>query len=145
GKILIGAPLDGSGGSEAGAAYLFDPASGDFRRLQKDQPAAGDLFGTSVAALGPYLAVGAPGDDTGAPDAGAVYLFDQAGRLLQAFRNPSPDPGDRFGFSLAFFSQVHLAPAGRGPDIVTTGGLAVGAPGDDRGAPDAGIAYVYVY
>src|SRR5688572_16644532 len=79
------------------------PAVGDLiRTLANPGPALADQFGTSVAADGDYVAVGAPFDDTGATDAGAVYVFNRlTGNLLHTIPNPSPAAGDRFGHAVA--------------------------------------------
>ena len=61
-NILIGAPQEDLYGADAGAAYLFDAASGNLiQSLSSPAPAAGDKFGQSVGISGNYLAIGAPG------------------------------------------------------------------------------------
>jgi hypothetical protein len=91
-------------------------------------PATGDTLGFSVAGLGNNVLIGEPLDDTGAMDAGAVYLFDGAtGALLRTFFNPSPGEGDQFGFFVAAVGNNVL----------------VGAPFADAGATDAGAAYLF--
>lgn len=96
--------------------------------LQPPTPAAGDGFGTAVVAFGNAILVGAPGDDSLATDAGAVYLFEGAtGKLLRAFLNPSPAAGDSFGAAIAVAGTFVI----------------IGAPGDDAGAPNAGVAYIF--
>jgi cysteine-rich repeat protein len=55
-----------------------------------------DLFGASVAAVGPNVIVGAPNGVSFYT--GVAYLFDGAtGGLLQTFNNPTPDGDDGFG------------------------------------------------
>ncbi|MGH7452332.1 MAG: FG-GAP repeat protein, partial [bacterium] len=46
--------------------------------LPNPTPANTDQFGNAVAAVGNKILVGARNDDTGASNAGAVYLFDSA-------------------------------------------------------------------
>jgi hypothetical protein len=135
--LLVGAPkFDQAGQPDAGAAYLFDgnPASPTFGQLQKilqkSSPIATDQMGYSVAALGPYALVGAPFDDTGAVDAGAVFLFDPADPSPtpagQKIADPSPQTNDNFGWSIAT----------TGFDVI------VGVPNEDAlGQPDSGGAY----
>ncbi|MBN2474997.1 MAG: tandem-95 repeat protein [Pirellulales bacterium] len=127
--VLIGAYRDDTGALDAGAAYLFDPATGALRQsFQKPTPAAGDWFGYSVAAAGDNVLVGAYRDDTGAPDAGAAYLFDAAdGRLLQTFLNPTPEANDWFGYSVAGTDDRVL----------------IGAWRDGANGPMAGAAYLF--
>jgi len=102
-RLLVGARFDDSVGEDAGAAYVFDAASGDLlHKLTSPAPAPGDEFGYAVAGVGNDLLVGARLDDTAAEDAGAAYLFDGlTGALLQTYVSPAPADGDRFGVSLA--------------------------------------------
>ena len=101
-----------------------------------------DGFGISVARDGVWLAAGAPGDDTGGTNKGAVYLIkdgdndgdwsdavsadvikishDTAGITLAS--------GDKFGTGVAFADGV----------------LAVGAPYDDTGGSDSDRGVVYL-
>lgn len=59
-------------------------------------------FGSSVAAVGSErVLIGAPGDDTGAENAGAAYLFSTNGTLLMTFTNPVPKTGASFGEAVA--------------------------------------------
>src|SRR2546428_2901691 len=77
GDVLVGAPFDSQLVPNGGAAFLFDGKSGALKQtFFKPTPAAGDLFGAAVAAFGTDVLIGAPLDDGGAQDAGAVYLFD---------------------------------------------------------------------
>jgi len=128
-KVLVGAPYDDTGASNAGAAYLFDGVTGQLLlTLPNPTPAANDCFGWSVAAVGDQVLVGAPYDDTGASNAGAAYLFDGVtGQLLLTLPNPTPAADDRFGSAVA----------GVGGNIL------VGTPYDDTGAGNAGAAYLF--
>ena len=127
--VVVGAYGDDTGATDAGAAYVFDAATGDFlRTLANPMPAAGDSFGSSVAVSGNAVVVGAYGDDTGATDAGAAYVFDATtGVLLRTLANPTPGAGDEFGSSVAVSGST----------------VVVGALSDDTGAQDAGAAYVF--
>ncbi len=103
-KLLIGAHREDSASVEgAGAAYLFDGTTGQLlHTFLNPTPAESDRFGLSVAALGDDVLISAIGDDTGATDAGAVYLFDEeTGGLLHTFLNPTPEPAKYFGADLA--------------------------------------------
>ncbi len=128
-NVLVGAYLDNTGASNAGAAYLFDGITGTLlKTFLSPTPDASDLFGTSVAAVGNNVLIGADGDDTGANDAGAAYLFDSTtGNLLETFLNPTPAADDIFGQSVAALGNNVL----------------VGAPLDDTGAPNAGAVYLF--
>lgn len=129
-NVLIGAPFHDTGANDAGAAYLFDGASGAllFSFLNPNPGLAGDNFGSSVAGAGDNALIGAPNEDFGVTNAGAAYLFDGAtGTLLHTFQNPTPAGTDQFGASVA----------GLGNNLL------VGAPLDDSGASNAGAAYLF--
>jgi len=128
-NVLVGAPYDKTTGEEAGAAYLFDGTTGDLlQTFTAPDPGAGNAFGSSVAALGDRVLVGASYDDTAAQNAGAAYLFDVAtGQLLQTFLNPTPNGFDAFGSVVAAVGDKVL----------------VGAYRDDTGGRDAGAAYLF--
>jgi len=68
------------------------------RRISKPTPAAGDQFGVSVAAVRGHLCLSANRDSTsGAPQAGAVYVFHGAsGNPRLTIPNPQPNVLDRF-------------------------------------------------
>jgi hypothetical protein len=102
-NVLIGAPSDNTGATDAGSAYLFDGNTGLLlQTFNNPTPEVADGFGFSVAATGTEVIIGATSDNTGAEDAGSVYVFDSnTGELLQTFNNPSPEQDDNFGFSVA--------------------------------------------
>ena len=136
GDVLIGAPrhdvavpAPNPPGVDAGAAYLFSAASGAvLRTFVNPAPAADDLFGRSLAALGSQVLVGAPHADGGAPNVGVVYLFDSgSGLLLNTIMNPAPAEDDEFGNALAG---------------VGTAKALIGAHLDDAGGIDVGAAYL---
>jgi len=129
GNVLIGAPQEFSGGAVAGAAYLFDAATGDLLQTFSDPtPAENDEFGISVAALGNNVLVGARYDDTAAQGSGAVFLFDGTnGELLRTFLDPTPSFGDQFGHSIASMGN----------------NVFIGAPFDAGGGENAGAAYLF--
>jgi len=100
-SVLIGAPLDDTTAEDGGAAYLFD-GTGETPRLvlANPRPAPRALFGTSVAAYGPNVLVGAPAGQTGGTG-GAAYVFGPDSTLVQAIPDPPQGDGDRFGYSVA--------------------------------------------
>ncbi len=99
--VVVGTPYNDT--HDSGAAYFFDATTGNLlHALANPAPAALDNFGNSVAVSGNTVVVGAYQDDTGATDAGAVYLFDATtGSLLHKLTEPTPAPGNYFGFSVA--------------------------------------------
>jgi hypothetical protein len=138
--------LVGARGHDASAGAVFPfplelascPALCDDPRLAANV-LAGDQAGSTVARNGPWLFVGAPGDDgttSGcapacvAPDGGLVRIYRDEGGCWSLYRELRPadaQPGDRFGSSIASF----------GPHLV------VGAPGHDDTATDGGAVFVY--
>src|SRR5688572_17031055 len=104
---LVGAIHDSTAGPNAGAAYLFDDATGNllqtFLNPDPDRDSTGglDFFGHAVEGFGDDVLVSAPGEDLevlGAQvqDVGVVYLFDAAtGALLRTIQNPDPEAFDQ--------------------------------------------------
>jgi cysteine-rich repeat protein len=86
-------------------------------------------FGASMAAVDDRFLVGDPGDDSGGPFTGAVYLVDaRTGEILQTIVHPDPQPYAQFGLAVAL----------RGGDVV------VGAPHQPvGGAGEVGAVYVF--
>lgn len=95
--VLVGAPFDDGAASDAGAAYLFDGATGALlARLADPEPRRDARLGSAVAAHGAEALVGAP-----FADGGAVLVFDTAGRLLERLAPPDARPGAQFGATIA--------------------------------------------
>ncbi len=139
GRIVIGAPyedgidLDGERVDDSGVAYVYEKVNGAWIRTGTLLPAvayAGASFGWSVAISGDRIAVSAWEDLVGAAEAGSVTVFRQHKGLWQAEAVLTPnDPSNRQMF---------------GRDIELSGNvLAVGAPGDDTIAEDAGAIFVW--
>src|SRR6184192_4027503 len=127
GNLLVGARFDDTAASDAGAAYLLDPATGALlTTLLEPAPAASDQFGAAVAAVGSDLLVGAPHFNSGAAHAGAVFVF-QSGGGVRTLTKRTPAFDDLFGFALAAAGDT----------------VVVGAPFDASGAPGAGAAYLF--
>jgi hypothetical protein len=157
--LAVGAYLDDDGAGEQGAVWiLFLTPNGTVHHFQKVSELEGgfagnldglDTFGFSVARLpdldfdgDPELAVGAPLDDDGGANRGAVWLLMMNGdgtvdghlkisSISGAFTG-SLDNGDTFGTSVA--SLGDLDRDGR-PD------LAVGAAFDDDGGNNRGAVW----
>ena len=128
GVALVGAPHEGPRLRQAGAAYLYDAATGsEVARLAVDG-LFGTQFGHAVALGGGVAVVGAPLADPAGRGSGAAYLFDAAtGR--RSF-DLLPDDGaenDRFGWSVAVSGDTAL----------------VGAYGVDAGGSGRGAAYLF--
>ena len=91
-----------------------------------------DRFGFAVAGEGTVLAVGAPRDDTGAPQAGRVYLYSWN--------------GTRYNQTQIINSPLVQAEAGFGSALAMKGNyLLIGMPGATVGTtPHSGAVYLYV-
>ena len=135
--------------SAAPAQYAYGKAS---------NTGAEDRFGARVAVWGDLMAVGAPGEDSGATgvngdaddeslsNSGAVYVFrrTETGWIQEAYlkaSNPGtgPELGDSFGRSLALREDTLIVGA-RGEDSSATG---VDGNQADDSAEDSGAAYVF--
>ncbi len=133
-NILVGDTLDDTAGEDAGAAYLFDGATGNLiQTFLNPNPAPGapfsrDFFGNSVTGFGDDVLVSAPDEDIAGEDAGAVYLFDGAtGQLLRTFLSPTPDVDDLFGSAIAVVGNT----------------IAIAASLDSTAAVNGGTVYLF--
>ena len=114
---IVGAPNEDTGGSNAGAAYIFTRSGSTWTeqaKIQSFEKQAGDLFGLAVALSndGNTAIVGAPGEDTHGSNAGAGYAFVRSGttwssqgRLPQYY----PAAGDNFGSATALSGDGNTA------------------------------------
>ena len=78
--IALGAPGRAASGVDAGTVALWSgPLTGEMTLEDADaliSGDAGDQLGTALGLVDDWLAVGAPGDDEGGTDAGAIWLLD---------------------------------------------------------------------
>jgi hypothetical protein len=133
-RVVIGDTRDNTGATQTGQAYVYDLTSGTpavpVVTLPNPEPGGLDNFGESVAASGPWVVIGARGDDTGAVDAGSVSVFDVTSATptlpVATFNNPTPHTYDAFGRVAA---DGHL--------------IAVGASADSTVMDGTGYAYLY--
>ena len=156
-RLAVGASGDNTGGFQTGAVHLFTGVGSNFsgltwrKKLASGTGAFGmpaltadDYFGTSIALRGDFLAVGAPFDDTGGTDRGAVHLFTGVGADFSgltwnkklasgigAVNMPALVNADDFGRAVAL-------------DIDANGyRLAVGASVDDSGGAGRGAVHLF--
>ena len=148
---IVGAYGEDTGGSDAGAAYIFTRSGTSWSEQQKIQASdkqASDQFGRSVsisddgntAIVGAYLEdTGATEEDTGVTDAGSAYIFTRSGttwtqqRKIQA---SDKQAYDLFGWSVAI--------SGDGETTIV-GAIYEDTVGAPTGASDTGAAYIYRY
>lgn len=158
--LAVGAPGKDERGPERGAVWilflnsdgsvldeqLIADREGDFEGRLRDD----DRFGSALASVRDLnndgiqdLAVGAPNDDDGAEDAGALWLllmtmdgkvdgWQKISRDAGKF-NGNLDAGDNFGASLAGTGNL---------DNRNLDDLAVGTPGNDDGGQDQGANWI---
>ena len=110
---VVGARREAAGGSDAGAAYVFQRDEGgtdnwgEVKKLTASDAQAGDNFGESVAFSGDTAIVGAALEDAGGSQAGAAYVFqrDQGGTdnwgEVKKLLASDAQTGDQFGISVA--------------------------------------------
>ncbi|MCA9772908.1 MAG: FG-GAP repeat protein [Myxococcales bacterium] len=126
--LLVGAPQITPAGAEGYLIVLGGPAGAPRFLLSGGVPEG--EFGRAVTGLGDVTGDGAADFAVGAPAQGngRVYLISgaAAGAILTV---DGDDPGDLYGFSVAGMGDL---------DGDAVGDLAVGIPGDDTPATDAG-------
>lgn len=113
-------PAGDSNALSSGAVYLFTREAGGWRPLaylKASDAQAGARFGETLALSpdGLTLAVGAPSQDTGAIDAGAVYVFSRASgawQEQQVLQVQDGTAGEAFGTGLALSADGKTVAAG---------------------------------
>ena len=133
---IVSAYGQDTGGSQAGAAYIFTRTAGVWTEQQKIQSSdkeASDRFGCSASIHNDTVLVGAYLEDPdGVNSAGSAYTFTRTGTTWteqQKIVASDSDSGDFFGYSVA----------------IDDGILVVGANYDDEFYENAGAAYVFSY
>ena len=138
--VVVGARFEGSGGSLAGAAYVFQRDQGgtdnwgEVKKLTASDAQAKDNFGISVAISGNRAVAGAHLEGpVGFSGFGAAYVFqrDEGGAgnwgEVQKLTASDAQAGDRFGESVAASGDTAV----------------VGARVENAGGSAAGAAYVF--
>lgn len=158
--LAVGEPFDDDGGTDRGAIWvLFMDDNGQVDVEQKISSSDGnfsgtldndDRFGNSVTSVGDLnndgttdIVVGAPGDDEGGTDRGAIWLlFMNSNGRVQSER--------KIANSLSGFGDVLNNNDQFGSSVVSIGDLnndgitdlAVGEPFDDDGGTDFGAVWI---
>lgn len=134
--LVVGAHLQDQGGTDVGAAYIYEkPMSGwandnQDAKLFASDGAGGDWFGYSVAISGDDIIVGAYGDGS---QTGSAYIFEKpTGNWVNSSTATKVEPltntgADRFGYSVAIWNGIAV----------------VGAPYSDSPNMDQGMAYMF--
>jgi hypothetical protein len=141
-RLVVGAPLDDTTGTDSGSAYVFErDSSGAWNQVKIVPTNAGadDQFGSSVSISSGKIIIGAPFvDDEIGKDLGSAYVFERnpSGQWIQTAKFAASDTvaDDRFGSSVSMIKEM----------------IVVGAPFDDihdyrpfLGGAETGSAYVF--
>ena len=115
-RIIVGASGQPDQSPFRGKAYIYawDGAAWTLEQELAPPPdgSSGDVFGRSVSILGPWVAVGAAGNDVVGADAGAVFVYHWDGAQWSSPERITPAdirPGDLFGQSVAITPDRLLA------------------------------------
>jgi FG-GAP repeat protein len=108
GIVAVGAYRDDDHGTDSGAVYLYDAATGSqLFKLTASDGAANDIFGWSVAVDNGIVVVGARGDDANGAQSGSAYVFNASTGMQIAKILPNDGAsGDFFGYSVAIDNGV---------------------------------------
>jgi len=109
-RVAAGAFLDDEGGSNAGAAYVFERLGSTWNehKLIALDAQDDDFLGSFVDIEGERLIAGAYGDDDGGSDSGATYVFERTGSGWQSTHKLAASDAvacQEFGRSGALFGQ----------------------------------------
>lgn len=126
GIVAVGTPFDDDNGTNSGAAYLFDAATGvQLMKLLPDDGIANAEFGFSIAIDNGIVAIGAKGDSENGVNAGAAYLFDAlTGNQLYKLLPNDGATGDEFGNSIDLDNGIVVAGAWRADEFGDASGAA---------------------
>ena len=83
--LAVGANAEDTGGSNAGAAYIFERSGTTWTEVKKitaSDTQASDYFGESISTDGTTTFVGAWGEDTKGSNAGAAYMFEKGAKAV---------------------------------------------------------------
>lgn len=150
-QIIAGAPGDDAGGTEAGAAYLFN--WGTAAQQAKCLPVADageaanaqhyDRFGWSVSFDGNVAVVGAPFDSagTGRQFNGSATVLGVAATAFNGayIKGGGAADYDMYGWSVSVDAYRNLSGDAQNSSLI----VAVGSPADDTKNDDTGAVYLY--
>jgi hypothetical protein len=135
---IVGTPYQDTGGSDAGAAYIYVRSGTSWTQQAKIQSSdiqASDNFGytVSISGDGSHVMVGAEKEDTTGNDAGSAYIFKRSGSSwsqIKKLQAADAAADDKFGHSVSIASSDGTYSI-------------VGANGEDAGGSNAGAAYIF--
>ncbi len=112
--VIVGAYLEDTAGSDAGAAYIFTRVGSSWSQQQKIagfDTAAGDEFGIGVAVEGDTALVGARKHDGAGGDTGAFYVFGRSANVWtqsQKILASDRKVDDEFGAAVTLHGDLAL-------------------------------------
>ncbi|MCP4420127.1 MAG: tandem-95 repeat protein [Chloroflexi bacterium] len=121
------------GDDDSGSAYIFTRSGSTWSQQAKliaSDAAADDVFGTSVAASGDTVIIGASRDDDNGNSSGSAYIFTRSGSTWSQQAKLTANDGaadDIFGISVAVSGDTAV----------------IGAYGDDDNGNYSGSAYIF--
>lgn len=125
--VVVGSPNGTVNGfADAGKVYIYNVMTCDLiAALNSPKPQQSQFFGSSVAATGTWVVIGA----FGSRGIGNVYVFNAKNDVLtRTLKSPNPQEGGAFGWSVALYDRV----------------IVVGAPLENAsGGSGAGIVYAF--
>ncbi len=148
---------DDNSALDSGAVYIFTRSGTAWVQqayIKAPNTEAGDYFGTSVSLSGGTLAVGAYGEDSGAtgidgdqanvgaPDSGAVYIFDRIGTTWDQqtyLKASNTDQEDRFGRSISLSGDTLAV----GASVEKSNATGVNGDEADNSASGSGAVYLF--
>ena len=133
----MGAYNEDTGGTDAGAAYIFTRSGSTWTqqaKIQASNKGSGDRFGQSVSidSDGDTAIVGAAYEDTGGSSAGSAYIFTRSGTSWSQQAQIQPtnvSTSDLFGRSVSI--------SGDGNTVIGSSYV------EDTGFTNAGSAYIF--
>ena len=126
-KLLIGAPFQDAGGSNTGAVYYFTKNASDLwsqkQKIQASDRTADDQYGynISIDATGNGALIGAPFQDNGGSNAGAVYYITRNTSSdlwseMQKIQAIDKSAQNQFGFSVSVNGAGDISIVGANTD-----------------------------
>jgi membrane-bound inhibitor of C-type lysozyme len=139
--IVVGAHGDNDEGFQTGAVYVFRRNGTTWteeQKLKASDAAPDTAFGVSVALSGQTVAIGAPGESSGALSSGAVYVFVNDGTSWQ-------QQGKIKANNVMMNQQLGLSVSVSGDTIVAAApGELIGEPaGDLNNVLSKGAVYIF--
>jgi hypothetical protein len=133
GRIVVGAPYNDDGSTNAGSAYIFDLEGNQIAKITApdattSNASLGVQFGRDVAVGSGRIVVGAPFENTSSSIlAGSAYIFDLEGNQIAKITASDGIAYDYFGYAVG----------------VGSGKIVVGAYNDDDNGSNSGSAYIF--